>query len=172
MLEKSRLVHLHPQQNSFSIFYLMAEGLSAEESSVLYLNNVLAHRYAKLAPPSKGGRVLDFKAARSRRIYATEPLAKREPRLSFTFSLTALKPELENLLRRVFVSCTRYLGGGLPGENPRVARASTQSRDRLAAVKQALRALGFNKQVSSVQRLYEVKRGFFGGEKRKTDDQL
>lgn len=46
MLEKSRLVHLHPQQNGFSIFYLMAEGLTAEESSALYLNNVLAHRYA------------------------------------------------------------------------------------------------------------------------------
>ncbi|XP_070770999.1 unconventional myosin-XVI [Enoplosus armatus] len=83
MLEKSRLVHLRPHQNSFSIFYLMAEGLSPEESSALYLNNVLAHR---------------------------------------------------------------YLSGGLPGENPPVATASTQSRERLAAVKQALRALGFNKQ--------------------------
>ncbi|KAM3608182.1 uncharacterized protein V6R79_020540 [Siganus canaliculatus] len=83
MLEKSRLVHLRPQQHSFSIFYLIAEGLSAEESSALYLNNVLAHR---------------------------------------------------------------YLGGSVPGENPPVATASTQSRERLAAVKQALRALGFNKQ--------------------------
>lgn len=42
---------------------------------------------------------------------------------------------------------SRYLGGGLPGESPRVAKASTQSREHLAAVKQALRALGFNKQV-------------------------
>ncbi|CAJ1079539.1 unconventional myosin-XVI isoform X2 [Xyrichtys novacula] len=83
MLEKSRLVHLPPHQRSFSIFYLMAEGMSPEEHSVLYLNNVLAHR---------------------------------------------------------------YLGGGLPGEKPPVATASTQSRERLAAVKQALRALGFNKQ--------------------------
>uniref|UniRef100_A0A671W4E4 Myosin XVI n=1 Tax=Sparus aurata TaxID=8175 RepID=A0A671W4E4_SPAAU len=73
MLEKSRLVHLQPHQQSFSIFYLMAEGLSPEENSALYLNNVLAHRY-------------------------------------------------------VF------------------AIASTRSRERLAAVKQALRALGFNKQ--------------------------
>ncbi|XP_019116728.2 unconventional myosin-XVI isoform X2 [Larimichthys crocea] len=83
MLEKSRLVHLRPHQHSFSIFYLMAEGLSPEESSALYLNNVLAHR---------------------------------------------------------------YLSGGLPGESPPVATASAQSRERLAAVKQALRALGFNKQ--------------------------
>lgn len=55
MLEKSRLVHLRPQQNSFSIFYLMAEGLSAEESSALYLNNVLAHRYTSLYRHRTGG---------------------------------------------------------------------------------------------------------------------
>uniref|UniRef100_A0A671W4E0 Myosin XVI n=1 Tax=Sparus aurata TaxID=8175 RepID=A0A671W4E0_SPAAU len=83
MLEKSRLVHLQPHQQSFSIFYLMAEGLSPEENSALYLNNVLAHR---------------------------------------------------------------YVCHSLQGENPRVAIASTRSRERLAAVKQALRALGFNKQ--------------------------
>lgn len=34
-------------------------------------------------------------------------------------------------------------------ENPPVATASTQSRERLTAVKQALRSLGFNKQVST-----------------------
>lgn len=39
-----------------------------------------------------------------------------------------------------------------------MAKASTQSRERLAAVKQALRALGFNKQVFSMARSYEVKR--------------
>uniref|UniRef100_UPI003AAAD176 unconventional myosin-XVI n=1 Tax=Centroberyx gerrardi TaxID=166262 RepID=UPI003AAAD176 len=83
MLEKSRLVRLPHHQHSFNIFYLMAEGLSPEEKSALYLNNVLAHR---------------------------------------------------------------YLSGGLPGENPPVATASTQSRERLTALKQALRALGFNKQ--------------------------
>ncbi|XP_037542957.1 unconventional myosin-XVI [Nematolebias whitei] len=83
MLEKSRLVHLPPQQNNFRIFYLMAEGLSSEDKSALYLNNVLAHRYLK---------------------------------------------------------------GGHPGENPPVATASVQSREHLAAVKQALRSLGFNKQ--------------------------
>lgn len=44
MLEKSRLVHLPPHQHNFRIFYLMAEGLSPEEKSTLYLNNVLAHR--------------------------------------------------------------------------------------------------------------------------------
>uniref|UniRef100_A0A8D0A881 Myosin motor domain-containing protein n=1 Tax=Sander lucioperca TaxID=283035 RepID=A0A8D0A881_SANLU len=48
MLEKSRLVHLSPHQQSFSIFYLMAEGLSPEENSALYLNNVLAHRYVSI----------------------------------------------------------------------------------------------------------------------------
>ncbi|XP_028991848.1 unconventional myosin-XVI isoform X3 [Betta splendens] len=83
MLEKSRLVHLPPHQHSFSIFYLMAEGLSPEEKSALYLNNVLAHR---------------------------------------------------------------YLSGSLPGDSPPVAAASAQSRERLAALKHALRVLGFNKQ--------------------------
>ncbi|XP_040056748.2 unconventional myosin-XVI isoform X1 [Gasterosteus aculeatus] len=82
MLEKSRLVHLPPHQHGFNIFYLMAEGLSPEENSALYFNNVLAHR---------------------------------------------------------------YLSGGL-GQNPPMATASAHSRERLAAVKQALRALGFNKQ--------------------------
>lgn len=43
--------------------------------------------------------------------------------------------------------CCRYLSGGFPGESPPVATASAQSREGLAAVKQALRALGFNKQV-------------------------
>ncbi|KAI4805928.1 hypothetical protein KUCAC02_010521, partial [Chaenocephalus aceratus] len=84
MLEKSRLVHLPPQQHSFNIFHLMAEGQSPEENSALYLNNVLAHR---------------------------------------------------------------YLSGRLPGENPPVAEASTESRERLTAVKHALRALCFNKQL-------------------------
>uniref|UniRef100_A0A3B5MP97 Myosin motor domain-containing protein n=1 Tax=Xiphophorus couchianus TaxID=32473 RepID=A0A3B5MP97_9TELE len=45
MLEKTRLVHLPPQQQNFRIFYLMAEGLSPEDKTALYLNNVLAHRY-------------------------------------------------------------------------------------------------------------------------------
>ncbi|XP_061735172.1 unconventional myosin-XVI isoform X3 [Nerophis ophidion] len=44
MLEKTRVVQLPPHQRSFSIFYLMAEGLSPEEKSALYLNNILAHR--------------------------------------------------------------------------------------------------------------------------------
>lgn len=46
-----------------------------------------------------------------------------------------------------FCLYSRYLSGGLPRENPPVATASTQSKERLVAVKQALRALGFNKQV-------------------------
>lgn len=44
MLEKSRVICMPPHQQNFNIFYLMAEGLSAEEKSNLYLNNVLAHR--------------------------------------------------------------------------------------------------------------------------------
>uniref|UniRef100_H3BXF1 Myosin XVI n=1 Tax=Tetraodon nigroviridis TaxID=99883 RepID=H3BXF1_TETNG len=79
MLEKSRLVHFHPHQHNFNIFYLMAEGLSPEENSTFYLSNVLAHRYAS-------------------------------------------------------------------GEPPQVAKASAQSKEQLTEVKQALRALGFNKQ--------------------------
>ncbi|XP_067372242.1 unconventional myosin-XVI isoform X2 [Channa argus] len=83
MLEKSRLVHLPPHQHNFNIFYLMAEGLSPEKKSELYLNNVLAHR---------------------------------------------------------------YLSESHPGDSPPVATASSQSRERLVGVKQALQALGFNKQ--------------------------
>lgn len=83
MLEKSHLVHLPPHQHNFTIFHLMAEGMSAEEKSALYLNNILAHR---------------------------------------------------------------YLRGCVPVEDSPVASASTQSKERLSAVKQALRALGFNKQ--------------------------
>ncbi|KAK7882484.1 hypothetical protein WMY93_028658 [Mugilogobius chulae] len=83
MLEKSRLIHMPPHQHNFTIFHLMAEGMSAEEKSALYLSNVLAHR---------------------------------------------------------------YLRGIVPRENLPVATASIQSKEHLSAVKQALRALGFNKQ--------------------------
>ncbi|KAJ3592021.1 hypothetical protein NHX12_007151, partial [Muraenolepis orangiensis] len=76
MLEKWRLAPLPQQQLSFSVFHLMAEGLSAEEKSPLYLTNLLRGT----------------------------------------------------------------------GESPAVAAASTQSRERLGALRHALRALGFNKQ--------------------------
>ncbi|XP_073768567.1 unconventional myosin-XVI isoform X10 [Danio rerio] len=82
MLEKSRVICMPPHQQNFNIFYLMAEGLSAEEKSQLYLNNVLAHR---------------------------------------------------------------CLNTAAPGESPAVASACPQSREKLLALKQALRALGFNK---------------------------
>ncbi|KAL7881645.1 hypothetical protein AOLI_G00084930 [Acnodon oligacanthus] len=81
MLEKGRLVSVPQQHQNFNIFYLMAEGLSAEEKSNLYLNNVLAHRYLSWAS----------------------------------------------------------------GEALAVGTACPQSREKLAALKQALRALGFNK---------------------------
>ncbi|XP_057707425.1 unconventional myosin-XVI isoform X2 [Corythoichthys intestinalis] len=83
MLEKSRVVQCPLHQHNFNIFYLMAEGLSPEEKSALYLNNVLAHR---------------------------------------------------------------YLSGEHPGEKQPIAAASTESRERLTAVKQAFQAIGFNKQ--------------------------
>uniref|UniRef100_A0A8B9GP55 Myosin XVI n=1 Tax=Astyanax mexicanus TaxID=7994 RepID=A0A8B9GP55_ASTMX len=82
MLEKSRLVNMPQNQQNFNIFYLMAEGLSAEEKSNLYLNNVLAHR---------------------------------------------------------------YLNSGAPGEASAVGTACTQSREKISSLKQALRALSFNK---------------------------
>ncbi|XP_016119381.1 unconventional myosin-XVI-like, partial [Sinocyclocheilus grahami] len=82
MLEKSRVICTPPHQQNFNIFYLMAEGLSAEEKSNLYLNNVLAHRCMNTAAP---------------------------------------------------------------GQTPAVATASPQSREKLLALKQALRALGFNR---------------------------
>lgn len=44
MLEKTRLVHTHQEQQNFNIFYLMAEGLSAEEKSNLNLDNIRTHR--------------------------------------------------------------------------------------------------------------------------------
>ncbi|XP_049583907.1 unconventional myosin-XVI isoform X1 [Syngnathus scovelli] len=83
MLEKSRVVQCPLHQHNFNIFYLMAEGLSPEEKSPLYLSNILAHK---------------------------------------------------------------YLSGGLPRGSPPVAAASTESRERLAALKQAFQAVGFNKQ--------------------------
>ncbi|KAI1885343.1 hypothetical protein AGOR_G00219160 [Albula goreensis] len=81
VLEKSRLTFTPHNQHNFNVFYLMAEGLSPEEKSAMYLNNVLAHR---------------------------------------------------------------YLCDSAPGEPAAVATASARSRDRLTALKQALRALGFN----------------------------
>ncbi|KAI1899883.1 hypothetical protein AGOR_G00066350 [Albula goreensis] len=75
VLEKSRLIAMHGQYN-FKVFYLMAEGMSPEEKTSVYLNNMQSHR---------------------------------------------------------------YLSEALPGET-----ASAQSRDRLSALRQAIRALGFS----------------------------
>ncbi|XP_028846697.1 unconventional myosin-XVI isoform X2 [Denticeps clupeoides] len=82
-LEKSRVICTPPRHQNFNIFYLMAEGLSAEEKSSLCLNNILAHR---------------------------------------------------------------FLSGKDSGEVTPSATFNTVSRDKLAAMKQSLRALGFNKQ--------------------------
>ncbi|XP_039570301.1 unconventional myosin-XVI isoform X2 [Passer montanus] len=45
MLEKSRVVIQPLNQSNFHIFYLMMDGLSAEEKYSLYLSNLSAHRY-------------------------------------------------------------------------------------------------------------------------------
>ncbi|XP_074185618.1 unconventional myosin-XVI isoform X2 [Rhinolophus sinicus] len=45
MLEKSRLVSQPLGQSNFLIFYLLMDGLSAEERYGLHLNNLCAHRY-------------------------------------------------------------------------------------------------------------------------------
>nr|XP_025118370.1 unconventional myosin-XVI isoform X2 [Bubalus bubalis] len=47
MLEKSRLVSQSPGQSNFLIFYLLMDGLSAEEKYGLHLNNLHAHRYLR-----------------------------------------------------------------------------------------------------------------------------
>ncbi|XP_030669541.1 unconventional myosin-XVI [Nomascus leucogenys] len=45
LLEKSRLVSQPLGQSNFLIFYLLMDGLSAEEKHGLHLNNLCAHRY-------------------------------------------------------------------------------------------------------------------------------
>ncbi|XP_008587250.1 PREDICTED: unconventional myosin-XVI, partial [Galeopterus variegatus] len=45
MLEKSRLISQPAGQSNFLIFYLLMDGLSAEEKYGLHLNNLCAHRY-------------------------------------------------------------------------------------------------------------------------------
>ncbi|XP_064349051.1 unconventional myosin-XVI [Camelus dromedarius] len=45
MLEKSRLVSQPLGQSNFLIFYLLMDGLSAEEKHALHLGNLRAHRY-------------------------------------------------------------------------------------------------------------------------------
>uniref|UniRef100_A0A672TVC4 Myosin XVI n=1 Tax=Strigops habroptila TaxID=2489341 RepID=A0A672TVC4_STRHB len=45
MLEKSRVIMQPLNQSNFHVFYLMMDGLSAEEKYNLYLSNLSAHRY-------------------------------------------------------------------------------------------------------------------------------
>ncbi|XP_021094989.1 unconventional myosin-XVI [Heterocephalus glaber] len=49
MLEKSRLVSQPPGQSNFLIFYLLMDGLSAEERYGLRLHNLCTHRYLNQA---------------------------------------------------------------------------------------------------------------------------
>ncbi|XP_039082589.1 unconventional myosin-XVI [Hyaena hyaena] len=51
MLEKSRLVSQPLGQSNFLIFYLLMDGLSAEEKYGLHLNNLCAHRYLNQPRP-------------------------------------------------------------------------------------------------------------------------
>lgn len=44
MLEKSRVITQPLNQSNFHVFYLMMDGLSAEEKYALYLSNLSAHR--------------------------------------------------------------------------------------------------------------------------------
>ncbi|KAM9447922.1 LOW QUALITY PROTEIN: unconventional myosin-XVI-like [Salvelinus alpinus] len=70
----------------------------------------------------------------------------------FYLMAEGLSPEEKCTLYLNNVLAHRYLSAGVPAvDSPPVATASTQSRDRLTAIKQALRALGFNKlEVDSV----------------------
>ncbi|XP_077392249.1 unconventional myosin-XVI isoform X3 [Festucalex cinctus] len=64
----------------------------------------------------------------------------------FYLMAEGLSPEEKSALDLNNVLAHRYLRGGLPGGGPPAAFASAESREHLAAVKQAFRAVGFNKQ--------------------------
>ncbi|XP_019380888.1 PREDICTED: unconventional myosin-XVI [Gavialis gangeticus] len=49
MLEKSRIITQPVNQSNFLVFYLMMDGLSAEEKYTLHLSNLSAHRYLNQA---------------------------------------------------------------------------------------------------------------------------
>ncbi|XP_068124131.1 unconventional myosin-XVI isoform X2 [Hyperolius riggenbachi] len=51
MLEKTRLITQAQGQSNFLIFYLLMDGLSAEEKYNLYLRSTSAHRYLKQTTP-------------------------------------------------------------------------------------------------------------------------
>ncbi|KAG8586536.1 hypothetical protein GDO81_005410 [Engystomops pustulosus] len=53
MLEKSRLVSQASGQSNFLIFYLLIDGLSAEEKYNLYLRSTTAHRYLNQTTPTE-----------------------------------------------------------------------------------------------------------------------
>ncbi|XP_075446830.1 unconventional myosin-XVI isoform X2 [Ascaphus truei] len=53
MLEKSRLFTRAPGQSNFLIFYLLMDGLSAEEKYSLYLKSSSAHRYLNQIVPEE-----------------------------------------------------------------------------------------------------------------------
>ncbi|KAK1797577.1 hypothetical protein P4O66_000769 [Electrophorus voltai] len=96
MLEKTRVISRDQQNLNFNVFYLMANGLSAEEKSRLYLNNILAHRYLSSVEPSE--------------VLSACPRGK-EKLAALKQALCALefrKPEVENLF--VVLSALLHLG--------------------------------------------------------------
>ncbi|KAF5903862.1 unconventional myosin-XVI isoform X2, partial [Clarias magur] len=97
MLEKARIVHTHQQQQNFNIFYLMADGLSAEEKSTLNLDNIRALRYLSSVTPGEAPAV-NMEQSR-------EKLAELKQALS---SLGFNKSEVENLF--VILSALLHLG--------------------------------------------------------------
>ncbi|XP_034160516.2 unconventional myosin-XVI isoform X2 [Pangasianodon hypophthalmus] len=94
MLEKARFVCTH---QNFNIFYLMAEGLSAEEKSNLNLDNIIAHRYLSSVTPAEAA--------------AVNMEQSREKLAELKHALRALgfnKSEVENLF--VVLSALLHLG--------------------------------------------------------------
>ncbi|XP_005997066.2 unconventional myosin-XVI [Latimeria chalumnae] len=96
MLEKSRLITQPPSQKNFNIFYLMMNGLSAEEKCNLHLNHVSMHRYLNQTAPEETSTVI---------------IQHREKLATFKHALRALSfnnLEVENLF--VILSAILHLG--------------------------------------------------------------
>ncbi|XP_072556998.1 unconventional myosin-XVI-like isoform X2 [Paramormyrops kingsleyae] len=110
LFEKSRLISPPQYQRNFNIFYLIAEGMSSEEKSRLYLNSVLTHRYLSQGTPGD----MAEEAAPSEQ--SRERLASlRQALQGVGFSI----PDVENLF--VLLSAILHLGDlcftGAPDED-------------------------------------------------------
>ncbi|KAF4789820.1 hypothetical protein TURU_147137 [Turdus rufiventris] len=97
MLEKSRVVIQPLNQSNFHVFYMMMDGLSAEEKYTLYLSNLSAHRYLSQTV--------------SEEMMLTANPQNREKLATLKQALGALgfnSPEVENLF--VILSAILHLG--------------------------------------------------------------